>query len=79
MKRVPTGKLPSLIDRGFDTLIENLIGGLTAKELDGKPATTPKQLTEALEAATKWQQAKWRQDEDAGGQWGSQLGGRRAG
>ena len=71
-------RLVPLIDRGFDTLIETLITGLAAKEIDGKPATTAKQLTDALEAAVKWQEAKWRQSQDAG-EWGAALGGRRGG
>ena len=74
-----SARLGPLIDRGFDTLIETLISGLAAKEIDGKPATTAKQLTDALEAAVKWQEAKWRQSQEGAGEWGTALGGRRAG
>ncbi len=74
MKSRAQTQLPALIDRGFDTLIANLIAGLTAKDADSKPGAPATELTKALEAATKWQTAKWAQDGDRQGAWGSALG-----
>lgn len=61
--------LETQIDRAVSDLL-SLSGDLRAKDPDGKPAITPKELTEAIRAAVEW----FREKRGAGQEtWGNAL------
>jgi hypothetical protein len=62
--------LESLIDNAITDLL-SLSKDLRAKEADGKPAISPKELTEAIRVAVEFWDKKRGSAEDG---WGSKLG-----
>lgn len=64
-----TDSLGAQIDQAVSDLL-SLSGDLRAKDVDGKPAITPKELTEAIRVASEW----WDKKRGAGQEaWGSAL------